>query len=81
MSYKLARIRVKREQYEDWELPILDEVVKQFDDNREVEAKKVIRVRDDLELKTIDIIQTLKRLGVNVVGKAKQTFSEGKIKI
>lgn len=81
MSYKLAKIRTKKKQYEDWEYPILDVVMKQFYDNREVEAKKVIRVRDDLELKTIDIIQTLKRLGVNVVGKAKQTFSEGKIKI
>lgn len=81
MSYKLARIRTKLAQYEQWEVEELNKVLEKFNSDIEIEAKKAIRIRDDLELKTIDIIQTLKRLGVKVLGKVKQTQIEGKIKI
>ena len=68
ISYKLARIRTKDKQYQDWEKELLKELPDKAVEQKQVKIKKIVRIKNDLEIKLIDIPTVLKRLGVNVIG-------------
>ena len=78
VSYKLARIRTKLEQYLDWEVPLMEKVCKKIYKEKEVKSRKILRLVNDLEIKSFNIINVLSRLGikldkgVGILGKISQ---------
>jgi DNA polymerase-1 len=68
MSYKLARIRVKLKHYLDWEKELLKDIDKRALEDKRPKLKTVIRLKSFLEFKTVNIVNVLKNLGINVKG-------------
>lgn len=79
LSYKLARIRTKEEKYEDWEKPLLQKAMIKALRTRLVRARKVLRLVNLLEIKSINVIFILKRLGIklDVEVKKNETIFSG----
>jgi len=68
ISYLLARIRTKLKWYEDWEKEILKDVIEKCLKQKIVKSKKIIRIANSLELKSIHVPTILRRLGVKIEG-------------
>jgi 5'-3' exonuclease len=64
-SWKLARIRVKIEQYKDWEQKLLENIETKVLEEKKPSLKKVLRLKEFLEFKTLNLVGVLKSLGVN----------------
>jgi DNA polymerase-1 len=79
MSYKLARVRTKEDMYEDWEKELLRGLVDKAVQQNQIKVKKIIRIKNDLEIKLVDVPMVLRRLGIGVVGSANSCIG-GEIK-
>jgi 5'-3' exonuclease len=70
-NYKLSRIRIKDEQYMDWELKEIKKIYKQIQMNLEIKPKisssKVIQITKYLGLRTINMNLILNKIGVEVI--------------
>lgn len=65
-SYKLARIRTKIKHYLDWEKELLKDVEVKALEEKKPKIKTVVRLKNYLEFKTINIVYILKKLGIKV---------------
>lgn len=79
LSYKLARIRTKNIQYKDWELDLLEDLHKDIISDTSIKSSNVIQLADFLDFKSLNIIKTLRNLGVNIVGKGQQKVATVKV--
>ena len=64
-SWKLARIRVKIKQYKDWEQKLLENIEIKVLEEKKPSLKKVLRLKEFLEFKILNLVGVLKSLGVN----------------
>lgn len=69
-SLKLARIRVKEKYYLDWEIPLLKELVAKSLEERTPKLRTVIRLKNDLEFKTVNMPYILKQMGIKLQGSS-----------
>jgi len=72
LSYKLARIRQRDDEYTSDELEVLDGVYAAANEGTAISAKVVVKLVRDLEMSSIHIVPLLKSIGVNIIGKDKQ---------
>jgi DNA polymerase-1 len=79
ISYKLARIRTKEEMYEDWEKELLKGLVDKATQQNQIKVKKILRISNDLEIKSVNIPMVLRRLGIKVIGNVSSCIG-GEIK-
>jgi intein/homing endonuclease len=65
--------------YEDWEKELLRGLVDKAVQQNQIKVKKIIRIKNDLEIKLVDVPMVLRRLGIGVVGSANSCIG-GEIK-
>ncbi len=66
MSYKLARIRTKEKYYLDWEKVLLKGLMETVLVKRKVKLKTVIKLKNDLEFKAINLPFILRGVGIDL---------------
>ena len=67
--YKLTKLRKKDKEYTEKELRRLNKCLDKALNIKEVKFKRIINLKDDLEIKNIDVPFILKRIGIQIVGK------------
>lgn len=66
MSYKLARIRTKEKYYLEWEKVLLKGLMETVLVKKPVKLKTVIKLKNDLEFKAINVPFILRGVGINL---------------
>jgi len=66
---QLTTLRRQLKEYKKWERKRLRKCLKEAFVRKHPKLKKVIQLKEDLELETIDIVFLLRRIGIQVLGK------------
>ena len=68
LSYKLAKIRIWKDDYQDWEKKVLDVSLEKiiYSEKVGVNIRKINRLVNALEIKSFNVIGLLRKIGVNL---------------
>ena len=69
--HKLTKLRTKDEHYNDEELALLNKCLRIASTQKKRKVKKINMIRDNLEIKSVNLPFILRRIGIDIVGHVK----------
>lgn len=69
LAYKMARIRTRDKDYDEWELTGLKKALKRFKKPKRIKKDTIVYLQEFLEFEKVNLFYIMKKIGVRVEGK------------